>query len=104
MTNINVEAELTDAQLDLLAEKIASKMQEQQRYHGLPPNMRRRQFMEEFDVNSTRASELFQRPDFPIIDELGHPRVNTKLLFEWMDAHTRQGAIHGLRDPRKQAI
>lgn len=100
MTNINVQAELTDEQLDLLAEKIATKMQEQQRYHGLPPVMRRHQFMEAFDVNSTKASELFQRLDFPIIDDLGYPRVNTKLLFECMDRKTRQGYIHGLSDPR----
>lgn len=54
----------------------------------LPPLLTRKQFMDFAGIGETKCSELFNRRDFPVNREFGHPRVPTKLLFEWIDANT----------------
>jgi hypothetical protein len=54
----------------------------------LPPLLTRQQLMELLDIKSTKASELLNREDFPVIREFGHPRVPTHLLMKWIEEHT----------------
>lgn len=54
----------------------------------LPPLLTRKQFMEIVDIGPTKCNELFNREDFPVNRELGHPRVVTKLFFDWVNATT----------------
>lgn len=56
--------------------------------NNLPPLLTKTQFQELLDIGSTKAAELFNRPDFPVIREFGHPRVPTQLLFIWIYGHT----------------
>lgn len=50
----------------------------------LPPLLTRKQFMEVADISDAKCNQLFHRSDFPVTRELGHPRVPTKLFFEWL--------------------
>ncbi|WP_164670928.1 hypothetical protein [Virgibacillus doumboii] len=57
----------------------------------LPPVLTRKQFMELVDIGPSKCNELFNRQDFPVNRELGHPKVITKDFFEWLSA-TNQNA------------
>lgn len=57
--------------------------------YELPPLLTRKQFMELTEISATKCNELFNRPDFPVIREFGHPRVPTKQLFEWIGENTQ---------------
>lgn len=54
----------------------------------LPPLLTRTQFMKLVGIGETKCAELFNRRDFPVNREFGHPRVPTELLFEWINANT----------------
>lgn len=54
----------------------------------LPPLLTRKQFMEVIGIGESKCAELFNRQGFPVNREFGHPRVPTKLLFEWIYANT----------------
>ncbi|MBG9795619.1 hypothetical protein ABD76_25430 [Paenibacillus dendritiformis] len=54
----------------------------------LPLLLTRTQLMELLDIGSTKASELLNREDFPVIREFGHPRVPTHLFMIWIEEHT----------------
>lgn len=54
----------------------------------LPPILTRTQFMELLDIGESKTAELFNRPDFPVNREFGHPRIPTALLFKWIEEHT----------------
>lgn len=56
--------------------------------YELPLLLTRRQFMEFANISGAKCAELFNRQDFPVNREFGHPRVPTKLLFEWIEGHT----------------
>ncbi|MFH5187020.1 DNA-binding protein [Paenibacillus sp. TAB 01] len=55
---------------------------------SLPPVLNREQLMKFLDIKSTKASELMNRRDFPVIRELGHPKILTHLLMKWLEDHT----------------
>lgn len=55
---------------------------------GIPPLLTRKQFMELADISGTKCAELFNRADFPVNREFGHPRVPTALLFDWINENT----------------
>ncbi|WP_342576407.1 DNA-binding protein [Paenibacillus sp. FSL M8-0142] len=55
---------------------------------SLPPILTKQQLMDLLDVGATKASELLNRNDFPVIREFGHPRVPTHSLMTWIDEHT----------------
>lgn len=59
----------------------------------IPPILTRTQFKELVGIGDTKCNELFNRADFPVNRELGHPRVVTKKFFEWMDETTDQHEI-----------
>ena len=54
----------------------------------LPPLLDRKQFMELVGIGDSKCAELFNRQDFPVNREFGHPRVPTQLLFEWIHNNT----------------
>lgn len=60
----------------------------------LPPLLTRKQFMELCDISASKCNELFNRADFPVTRELGHPRVITKEFFEWLSNSTNKGEIN----------
>ncbi|MGG3278838.1 DNA-binding protein [Paenibacillus solani] len=55
---------------------------------SLPPLLTKSQLMDLLDIGATKASELLNREDFPVIREFGHPRVPTHSLMIWIDEHT----------------
>ncbi|MGO4953068.1 DNA-binding protein [Paenibacillus sp. DRB1-1] len=48
----------------------------------------KKQLMDFLGIGSTKASELLNREDFPVIREFGHPRVPLHTLMIWIDEHT----------------
>ncbi|MGM1022977.1 MAG: DNA-binding protein [Bacillota bacterium] len=48
----------------------------------------KQQLMDFLRIGSTKASELLNREDFPVIREFGHPRVPLHALMVWIDEHT----------------
>jgi hypothetical protein len=65
----------------------------------LPPLMTRKQFMELVDIGPTKCNELFNRADFPVTRELGHPRVPTKEFLEWVSQNTNRAEEVNLSYP-----
>ena len=68
---------------------LLQELQEKQ----LPPILTRKEFMELAGIGVTKCNELFNRADFPVSRELGHPRVPTKRFFEWLNETTNQQEI-----------
>lgn len=62
--------------------------------YELPPLMTRRQFMEFANISEAKCAQLFNRQDFPVNRDFGHPRVPTHLLFEWINGNTEWIAEH----------
>jgi hypothetical protein len=60
----------------------------------LPPLLTRKQFMELADIGSSKCNELFNRDNFPVTRELGHPRVVTKDFIEWLSNSTNAAEIN----------
>ncbi|WP_339314689.1 DNA-binding protein [Paenibacillus sp. FSL M7-0896] len=54
----------------------------------LKPFLSRTEFMRLMDIGESKTAELFNRPDFPVTREFGHPRVMTKLLLQWAEENT----------------
>ncbi|SEP57715.1 hypothetical protein SAMN05216232_0220 [Virgibacillus subterraneus] len=67
---------------------------EELREKQLPPLLTRKQFMEIVDISTTKCNELFNRSDFPVNRELGHPKVPTKQFFEWLDKTTNRAEVN----------
>lgn len=63
----------------------------------LPPLLTRKQFMDLVDIGPTKCNELFNRADFPVTRELGHPRVITKDFFDWLSNTTNMAEINPYR-------
>lgn len=57
----------------------------------LPHLLSRKEFMELAGIGESKCNELFHRKDFPVNRELGHPKVETKAFFEWIN-ETNQNA------------
>ncbi|MEK3920582.1 DNA-binding protein [Paenibacillus sp. FSL K6-2393] len=53
-----------------------------------PTLMDKKQLMELLQIGATKAAELLNREDFPVIREFGHPRVPFHSLMIWIDEHT----------------
>ncbi|GKV70233.1 hypothetical protein NCCP2716_27310 [Sporosarcina sp. NCCP-2716] len=63
-------------------------VQDARTQYELPQLMTRKQFMEFANISEPKCAELFRRADFPLTREFGHPRVPTRLLFEWIAENT----------------
>lgn len=81
-----------DLDLSKLQEAISTAVDEALERHvlksSLPTLLTKTQLMELLDIKATKASELLNREDFPVIREFGHPRVPTHSLLVWIDEHT----------------
>lgn len=73
--------ELASGLVPLLVEELEKRS-------SLPPVLTRKEFMALMQIGEAKCAELFNRKDFPVCREFGHPRVLTKLLFEWIEAHS----------------
>ncbi|MNI26126.1 hypothetical protein D3C73_798100 [compost metagenome] len=89
-----MEAPVLQVTLDIksLEEAINSAVDAAIKKHAfassLPPLLTRPQVMEIFGVKATKIAELFNRPDFPVLREFGHPRVPSHLMMQWIDENT----------------
>lgn len=68
-----------------VAEKVIAKQQQETYKNRLPIALSKKRFCEELDISMSTATEVFRRPDFPVIRELGGTKVVTHLLFEWLE-------------------
>lgn len=85
----SAEFDLFEQKLSLAIEKAYLRgVADGQTKYALKPLLTRKQFMELVDIGETKCAELFNRRDFPVNREFGHPRVPTTLLFEWINANT----------------
>ncbi len=66
---------------------------------GLPPLLTRKEFMDLTGVGPTKCNELFNRFDFPVTRELGHPKVPTKLFFDWLYESTQNSHEVSMKYP-----
>ncbi|OAK70053.1 hypothetical protein [Lederbergia galactosidilytica] len=73
--------EIKDQLIPVLVKEIKTRQE-------LPPLLTRTEFMELVGISATKCAELFNRRDFPVNREFGHPRVPTDLLFEWINKNT----------------
>lgn len=73
--------EIKDQLIPVLVKEIKTKQE-------LPPLLTRTEFMDLVGISATKCAELFNRRDFPVNREFGHPRVPTDLLFEWINKNT----------------
>jgi len=65
----------------------------------LPHLLTRKEFMELAGIGESKCAELFHRQGFPVNRELGHPRVPTKLFFDWLHETTVNAAEVNLKYP-----
>ncbi|MDY7223987.1 DNA-binding protein [Halalkalibacterium halodurans] len=96
----------TEDELKVLAmelkEIVVPAIIEELKFHqDLPPLLTRKQFMELTGIKDTKCAELFNRADFPVIRELGHPRVPTKLFLEWVYANTDNANLINIKSKEK---
>ena len=92
------EIKLTNEELEqiamITAETVAGALLDRiEKIDKLPPLLTRKQFMEVANIKDKKCNELFNRPDFPVTRELGHPRVVTSKLFEWIEQDIENRAM-----------
>lgn len=84
-----LKAKLLEENLkDLFIQAYEQGIEDARRKYELPPLLTRKQFMELANIGESKCAELFNRQDFPVFRGLGHPRVPTDLLFEWIRYNT----------------
>ncbi|CAH1205820.1 hypothetical protein PAECIP111893_02429 [Paenibacillus plantiphilus] len=72
----------------LINAAVDSALERHSMANNLPPILSKTQFMDLLDIGPTKAGELLNREDFPVIRELGHPKVLTHLFLQWCEEHT----------------
>lgn len=87
------EQELSIFAAELKKQLIPEIRNEIEMINKLPPLLTRKQFMEVANIKDKKCNELFNRPDFPVTRELGHPRVVTSKLFEWIEQDIENRAM-----------
>ncbi|MFC5647652.1 DNA-binding protein [Paenibacillus solisilvae] len=85
MLKFEIDNELMQAMINAAVD---SALEKHSLASSLPPIFNRTQFMELLDIGPTKAAELLNREDFPVIRELGHPRVLTHLFLQWCETYT----------------
>ncbi len=63
--------------------------------NDLPALLNKNQLKEVLGIKETKATELLNRADFPVLRSAGFPRVPTKHLFQWIDENTDWIRKHG---------
>jgi hypothetical protein len=84
---LKVDLDLSNLE-KVISESITKALEKHSFYNNLPPLLTKSQLMELLDIGATKAAELLNREDFPVIREFGHPRVPTHLFMKWIDEHT----------------
>lgn len=87
------QLQIDDKTVDSIAEKIAIKAFEKfskkmEMHTDLPPLLSREQLKEFLGIKDNKASELLARKDFPVLREVGRPKIPTKQLLLWIDNNT----------------
>lgn len=80
----------TEEEISMIAKEVSKQLlpeilKEIKKERTLPSLMTRTQFMEFTGISGTKCNELFNREDFPVTRELGHPRVKTDTFLKWLD-------------------
>lgn len=73
---------------DMFRKAYEQGVEDARKKYDLPQLMTRKQFMEFANIGEAKCAELFNRHDFPLTREFGHPRVPTPLLFDWIAENT----------------
>lgn len=87
---------------ELVKQLIPEIRKEIELVNQLPPLLTRKQFMDLVEISSTKCNELFNRADFPVTRELGHPRVVTAKFFEWLEEDLKNRKLVILNRPYYQ--
>ncbi|WP_342399614.1 DNA-binding protein [Weizmannia sp. FSL K6-0777] len=86
---IQINVDFADEQFrEILRQEIDKAMADVIRKNELPPMLTKKEFMELLRIKDTKASELLNRPDFPVFREAG-VLIPTHLLFKWIEKNTR---------------
>lgn|SRR5690554_4219901 len=94
MPAITFSKEEIDSLVNEIKNQLVPVLVQELQSKQLPPILDRKQFMELVGISSTKCNELFNRSDFPVTRELGHPRVITKDFFEWLSESTNRAEIN----------
>ncbi|MED4977192.1 DNA-binding protein [Heyndrickxia faecalis] len=86
---IQINVDFADEQFrEVLRQEIDKALADVVRKNELPPMLTKKEFMELLRIKDTKASELLNRPDFPVFREAG-VLIPTHLLFQWIEKNTR---------------
>lgn len=88
MLKVDLDETFIDAIATQIANKAFDKFKDKLQSSKWPPVLNRSQLMEFLGIKETKASELLNRQDFPVIREFGHPKVPTHMLVIWIEEHT----------------
>lgn len=88
MIEIKLDSTQIEDMIAAVAERVIARQQEQTSVIGLPLTLSKKQVEEHLGIGATKVQELFNRTDFPVIREYGHPKVPTHLLIKWIEQHT----------------
>lgn len=91
MITATVSDDFKQSLVNEIVQQLVPVLLQELKQNELPHLMTRMQFMEVVGIGESKCNELFHRKDFPVNRELGHPRVETKAFFEWLNA-TNQNA------------
>lgn len=72
---------------EIIKEEVTKALQDF-RTTQLPPMLTKQQLEKLLNIKHAKASELLNRPDFPVFREAG-VLVPTHLLFKWIERNTR---------------
>lgn len=83
-----IQFQLDPAQLEEMVisatEKVLAKQQQDPLNH-LPIALSKERLCEELDISASTAVTLFRREGFPVVRNLGGPKVPTHLLLKWLE-------------------
>jgi hypothetical protein len=86
---IQVNLDFADEKFrEVLRDEIKNAVADIVRQSQLPHMMNKKELMKLLRIKDTKASELLNRPDFPVFREAG-VLIPTHKLFEWIDKNTR---------------
>ncbi|WP_138756456.1 hypothetical protein [Paenibacillus sinopodophylli] len=78
----------TSSITEVIQAAVAQEFAKQSFINKLPTFLRRSDLKELLGVGDTKVTEIFNRQDFPVCRELGHPFVLSELFIQWVKDHT----------------
>jgi len=86
---IQINVDFADEQFrEILRQEVEKAMADVIRKNELPPMLTKKELMNLLRIKDTKASELLNRPDFPVFREAG-VLIPTHLLFQWIEKNTK---------------